>query len=191
MNVDPLDLVDPERYALRGYPHETWTRLRGEAPVARIEAPRYKPFWAITKHADIMQIASQPLRFSSAQGITLAREGVRPVPPTEILVMIDPPRHGPMRRVVNARFTPRAVRARQDEVDRIAADIVHDADTPGAIRGGGFRGTHRRAVPARGDRLDPRGAEHRLGSCASAGPTRSSARTIRNTGGRASRPAKR
>ena len=90
-----------------------WTRLRAEAPVARVEAPGYKPFWAITKHADILQIASQPLRFSSAQGITLARAGAAPMPPTEILVMIDPPRHGPMRRVVNARFTPKAVRARE------------------------------------------------------------------------------
>ena len=81
---------------------------RAEAPVARIKADGYEPFWAITKHADVMQIAAQPERFSSAAGITLAREGTSPVPPTEILVMIDPPKHGPMRRVVNSRFTPRA-----------------------------------------------------------------------------------
>src|SRR5262249_5084119 len=115
MNIDPGVLVDPERYARDGYPHDTWTQLRAEAPVAWIEAPGYKPFWAITKHADILQISAQPLRFSNAQGITLAREGAGPMPPTEILVMIDPPRHGPMRRVVNARFTPKAVRKRRDE----------------------------------------------------------------------------
>ncbi len=33
-DVDPLDLVDPERYARGGYPHDVWTRLRAEAPVA-------------------------------------------------------------------------------------------------------------------------------------------------------------
>ena len=129
MNIDPADLVDPERYAQRGYPNDVWTRLRADAPVALIEAPGYKPFWAITKHADILQIASQPERFSSAQGITLAREGAAPVPPTEILVLIDPPRHGPMRRVVNARFTPRAVRGRQVEVERIALDVLDGAAT--------------------------------------------------------------
>jgi cholest-4-en-3-one 26-monooxygenase len=134
MAIDPLDLVDPGRYAARGYPHETWTRLRAEAPIAYIEAAGYKPFWAITKHADIMEVAKQPQRFSSAQGITLAREGARPFPPTEILVMIDPPRHGPMRRVVNARFTPKAVRARQGDVDRIALDIVDGVAT--AAQGG-------------------------------------------------------
>jgi cholest-4-en-3-one 26-monooxygenase len=126
-DIDPLDLVDPERYARNGYPHDTWTRLRAEAPVAYIEAPGFKPFWAITKHADIMQISSQPERFSNAQGITLARAGQPPIPPSEMLVLVDPPRHGPMRRVVNARFTPRAVRARRDDVERISRDVLDDA----------------------------------------------------------------
>jgi cholest-4-en-3-one 26-monooxygenase len=136
--VDPLDLVDAGRYARNGYPHAAWTRLRAEAPVAHIEAPGFKPFWAITKHSDIMQISSQPSRFSSAQGITLAREGAGPMPPTEILVLIDPPRHGPMRRVVNARFTPRAVRDRRDEVDDIARGIIEDAATPNGSEEGDF-----------------------------------------------------
>ncbi len=53
-----------------------WTRLRAEAPVAYFAPAGYEPFWAITKHADILEISKQPLRFSSAQGITLRR----PVP---------------------------------------------------------------------------------------------------------------
>jgi cytochrome P450 len=138
VSIDPADLVDPERYAQRGYPHEVWTRLRAGEPVARIEPPGYKPFWAITKHADIMHIASQPSRYSSAQGITLARAGAPPMPPTEILVMIDPPRHGPMRRLVNARFTPRAVRGRRADIDRIAVDVVDDAEAEGASGQGDF-----------------------------------------------------
>ena len=80
--VDPLDLVDPERYGARGYPHEVWTRLRTEAPVARIEPPGFEPFWAITKHADVQHIAKEPFLFSSAGGITLRRAGA-PVDPAE------------------------------------------------------------------------------------------------------------
>ena len=125
--IDPLDLVDPERYAQRGYPHDVWTQLRAEEPVAYIEAPGYEPFWAITKHADIMHVASHPLIFSSAQGITLARAGAPPIPPTEILVLLDPPKHGPMRRLVSARFTPRAVRAKRDDVEHIAIDVLDEA----------------------------------------------------------------
>ena len=125
--IDPLDLVDPVRYARDGYPHDAWTQLRAEAPVARFEAAGYEPFWAVTKHADILQIASQPLRFSSAQGITLARAGAGPIPPTEILVLLDPPEHAPMRRVASGRFTPKAVRARQPDVERIAQNVLDEA----------------------------------------------------------------
>ena len=85
---------------------------RGCGPRSRSRTSRptgYEPFWAITKHADILEISKQPLRFSSAQGITLRPAGVV-FPPSEMVVMLDPPRHGPVRRVANGRFTPRAVR---------------------------------------------------------------------------------
>lgn len=127
--ADAIDLVNSELYARDGYPHEIWTRLRAEAPVAYMEPPGFEPFWAVTKHADIIEISKQPLRFSSEPGISLRRSGA-PVIPMEMVVMLDPPRHGPMRRVVNARFTPKAVRARRDDVERIGVEIV-DAGAPG------------------------------------------------------------
>lgn len=130
--VDPLDLVDPVRYARRGYPHELWTRLRAEAPVARIEAPGYRPFWAITRHADVVDVSRQPRRFSSAQGITLTRADAPEVQMPEMVVMLDPPRHVPMRRVISARFTPNAVRGHREEVERIGAEILDGVATGGA-----------------------------------------------------------
>ncbi len=104
--VDPLDLVDPGRFERRGYPHDVWARLRAEAPIAYIEAAGHRPFWAITKHADIVKMSAQPLRFSSAQGVTLPREGGPPLPPSEMVVLLDPPKHAKVRRVVMGRFTP-------------------------------------------------------------------------------------
>jgi cholest-4-en-3-one 26-monooxygenase len=130
-DADALALVDPAGYARDGYPHELWTRLRAEEPVAYLTPPGLEPFWAITKHADILEISKQPLRFSSAQGITLRRAGAA-VMPSEMVVMLDPPKHGPVRKVANARFTPRAVRARRDDIDRIAGEIVDDAAPLGA-----------------------------------------------------------
>jgi cholest-4-en-3-one 26-monooxygenase len=41
--------------------------------------------------------------------------------------MLDPPRHGPMRRVANSGFTPRAVRGRRGDIERIAVEILDDA----------------------------------------------------------------
>ena len=124
--VDVLDLIDPERSARRGYPHDVWTRLRAEEPVAYFAPSGYEPFWAITKHADILEISKQPLRFSSARGITLMPAGVV-MPPSEMVVMLDPPRHGPVRRVANGRFTPRAVRGQRADIERIAIEILDDA----------------------------------------------------------------
>jgi cholest-4-en-3-one 26-monooxygenase len=126
-SVDPLDLVDAERYGQRGYPHDVWTRLRADAPVARLEPTGWEPFWAITKHADVQYIAKEPLLFSSAGGITLRPAGAPLPPPTDILVLQDPPKHGPMRRVANPSFTPRGVRARRDDLDAIAVEILDDA----------------------------------------------------------------
>src|SRR5262249_35625875 len=104
-DVDPLDLVDPARFARRGYPHEVWTRLRAEAPVPPFPPPASRPFWAITKHAAVVEIASQPVRFSSAHGIILGPADVVAMP-SEMVVTLDPPRHGAMRRVASRRFTP-------------------------------------------------------------------------------------
>jgi len=125
-DVDLAELLDPERYARRGYPHELWTQLRAEAPVAYLEPERLEPFWAITKHADILEISKQPLLFSSEQGITLRPAGVV-FPPSEMVVMLDPPRHGPVRRIANGRFTPRAVRGQRDDIERIATEILSEA----------------------------------------------------------------
>ena len=130
--VDPLDLVDAERYGKRGYPHDVWTRLRAEAPLARLEPPGFEPFWAVTKHADVQHIAKDPLRFSSAGGITLRRAGAPLPPPTEILVLQDPPRHGPMRRIANPDFTPRGVKARRPDIERIAVEVLGEALHEGA-----------------------------------------------------------
>ncbi len=104
LDIDPLDLVDPTRFALHGYPHDVWTRLRAEAPVAYIEPPGYPPFWAVTKHADVQYAASQPQLFSSAQGITLDMDLSGLDMPAEMIVYLDPPEHGPMRQVANKKF---------------------------------------------------------------------------------------
>jgi len=130
VDVDVDDLIDPARYARRGYPHDTWTRLRAEAPVAYFAPEGWQPFWAITKHADILEIAKQPRRFSSAQGITLLRAGVV-IPPSEMVVMLDPPNHGPVRRIANGRFTPRAVREQAPDIERIATETLAGAHLAG------------------------------------------------------------
>ena len=137
-DIDPLELVDPARYARRGYPHAVWTRLRAEAPVAKFAPPGYEPFWSLVKHADIVQVSKQPLRFSNAQGIMLRRADAPPFPPSEMVVMVDPPRHGPLRKLVSARFTRAALKARKADIEHIAVQILDEAATGGDSGEGDF-----------------------------------------------------
>src|SRR3954466_428328 len=126
--VDPLDLVEPARFARHGYPHEAWTRLRAEAPVAYFEPEGFEPFWAITKHADIQSIASRPKQYSNEHGLFIAPLGAR-IQPSGMIGTLDPPRHGPLRQAAMRRFTPRAVRSRYAEIDRITAQILDEVAT--------------------------------------------------------------
>jgi len=123
LTIDPLELVDPARWGRDGYPHELWARMRAEAPVAWVEPPDLEPFWAVTRHADVQHAAAQPLVFSSAHGITLRKPG-QPALVSDVLVVLDPPRHGPLRRVATRHFTPRAMRARRDDIERLARQLV-------------------------------------------------------------------
>jgi cholest-4-en-3-one 26-monooxygenase len=128
--VDPLDLVEPARFARNGYPHDAWTRLRAEAPVAYFEPDGFEPFWAITKHADIQYVASHPTQYSNEHGLFIAPLG-SPIQPSGMIVTLDPPRHGPLRQAAMRRFTPRAVRSRYEEIDRITARILDDVAADG------------------------------------------------------------
>ncbi len=134
--IDPLDLVDPVRYQRDGCPHELWARLRAESPVGYYHAEGFPPFWAITKHADVVEVASQPALFSSAKGINLDRNAEAAAAAAarfEMIVFLDPPRHSPMRQVANKEFLRSAVRARFDDIGRITEQIVDDAATDGAV----------------------------------------------------------
>ena len=47
-------LADPTAYADEATLHAALTGLRANTPVSLVEVPGYKPFWAITKHADVV-----------------------------------------------------------------------------------------------------------------------------------------
>jgi cytochrome P450 len=136
-SVDPALLVDAAHYARSGYPHQAWAQLRAEAPVHRCAPVGRRTFWAITRHADIVEISGQPRRFASGPGILVSQprdpSGAREVPPS-MLITLDPPEHGPMRRLASLRFTPRALSRRRGDIERIAVEILDAAATAGELR---------------------------------------------------------
>src|SRR3954466_3899786 len=106
VDIDPLALVLPERYGINGFPHDQWTWLRAHDPVHWCEPEGYRPFWAVTRHADVKAISSNPELFSSrprltATPIEIEQEMLQMFPdaadqggmPLRMLVTMDPPDH--------------------------------------------------------------------------------------------------
>lgn len=127
IDIDPADLILPARYGDRGIPHDAWTKLRRDAPVFRCEPDGYAPFYAITRHADIMEISNKPQIFSNIEGPILQDresqerqdESAAAMPFTTIIQM-DPPKHREYRKVASGLFTPRST----DRLDEIVAECA-------------------------------------------------------------------
>ncbi len=130
-NLDPatLDLISPEHYERHGYPHPEWSWLRRHHPVFWYERDNVEPFWAITKHADIIAIGKQPERFLNAPRLAVFTRDLPPPPEGESrhLLNMDPPDHGRYRRVTSGWFTPRAIRALDQKVARVTREVLDAA----------------------------------------------------------------
>src|SRR5438270_316020 len=128
LTLETLDIVDPDLYVQRGYPHQEWAMLRREAPVFYYERPLVQPFWAVTRHADIITVSRQPELFRSGQYlfVTVEQEGAPPPDAVFLrqLLNMNPPEHGGYRSVVNRRFTPRAVQKLAAQVDDVTAQVL-------------------------------------------------------------------
>jgi cytochrome P450 len=132
VTLDTLDIIDPDLFVQRGYPHDEWTVLRREAPVYWYERPQVAPFWAITKHVDILEISRQPELFNvlpaERQLLFIVKEDSsqeRPAEPiTRQLLNMNPPEHGAYRAVLNRSFTPRAIEQLHIQIEDVTAQVL-------------------------------------------------------------------
>lgn len=130
-------LAEPSAYADEKRLHDALTHLRAHAPVSWVDVEGYKPFWAITKHADIMDIERQndlftnhprPLLMIAALEDKLLADqeagiGLR------TLIHMDDPHHRDMRKIGADWFRPsalRALKARCDELAKIHVDKMFE-----------------------------------------------------------------
>ena len=127
-------LADPLAYADESKLHAALTHLRANAPVSWVEVPNYRPFWAITKHADIMDIERDNVLFTNwprpvlttVEGDELqAAAGVR------TLIHLDDPQHRLVRAIGADWFRPKAMRALKVRVDELAKNYVDKMMTVG------------------------------------------------------------
>ena len=132
--LDTIDIISPDLYQQKGYPHEEWALLRREAPIYWYDRTAGEPFWAVTRHADIVTLSKQPRRLLNEPRLAVfpEEEGPRPEEEGRHLLIMDPPVHVKYRRLISSRFTPRAVRALEGDIEEIAAEILDDVATDGA-----------------------------------------------------------
>jgi cytochrome P450 len=127
-----VDLYDPDLY-VPGVPHALFRRLRREAPVFWQELPEGRGFWALLKHADVMEASLHPETFSAARG-GIVIEDQSPEQLARIRTMLlamDPPEHGRLRRIVLGAFTPSAIAALEPWLRECARRVVAAAAAKG------------------------------------------------------------
>ncbi len=125
LSIDTLDIIGPDHYQQNGYPHAEWALLRREAPLYWFDRTDDDPFWAVTKHEDIVLLSRQPKKFLLNPRLAVFPD-FQPVEAEDAhhLLTMDPPQHGAYRRLVSSAFTPRAIRARAPEIERIAVELL-------------------------------------------------------------------
>src|SRR3984885_3475153 len=124
-----LSLADPAAYTDEGRLHEALTLLRRQAPVHRVEADGYNPFWAVTRHADVMEIernhalfinAARPLLGTAEMEARQQQSGVA----LRTLIHMDDPRHRVVRAIGADWFRPRAMRGLEVRIAELAKRYV-------------------------------------------------------------------
>lgn len=131
-------LADPTAYADDNRLHTALTHLRTTNPVAWVDNPPYRPFWAITKHADIMAIERDNNLFISEPRPLLMKADAEDLLKAQAdagmglstLIHMDDPHHRKIRAVGADWFRPKAMRDLKVRVDELAkrhVDRMRDA----------------------------------------------------------------
>lgn len=120
--------------------HAALAHLRVHAPISWVDRPPFRPFWAITKHADVMEIerandlflsAPRPL-LAPAEADDLSQSLLNAGMGLRTLVHMDDPEHRVVRAIGADWFRPKAMRAlkvRVDELAKIHVDKMLEAGT--------------------------------------------------------------
>jgi len=128
-----LDIITPEKYERDGYPHPEWTWLRNHDPVHWYESEFCDPFWAVTKHADIVAIGKNPRDWIIEPRLAVFTREVPPEPTSRHLLTMDPPDHGRYRNLTSKWFTPRTVKVWEPKVVKVTRDVLDAAGAKGDI----------------------------------------------------------
>ncbi len=125
-------IADVGVYSDKARYHCLFSKLRSEEPVRWTEPANYRPFWAVSKHADICEVQKQPAIFRNEPRTTLntieAENRIRAATgrhqTQRSLISTDGSEHAALRSVTAAWFLPDSVKKLHDDITRMARSFV-------------------------------------------------------------------
>ncbi len=108
---------NPHSRELQDDPYPTYQRMRDEAPVMHIPE---LGFWAVSRFDDVRSALREPDKFSSKRSL----EPNDPYSDIPMIVIMDPPRHGELRSLLNRAFTPRRVAELAGRIREITVELI-------------------------------------------------------------------
>ena len=125
MTATAPPLLDPYDYDFHEDPYPYYKRLRDEAPLYRNEEQK---FWALSRHADVVQGFRNSTTLSNRHGVSLD-----PISRNDeahrvmSFLALDDPGHLRLRTLVSKGFTPRRIRELEARVIEIAVEHLDAA----------------------------------------------------------------
>jgi cytochrome P450 len=124
-----LVFVTPEAYADEDRFHAACALLRRESPIHRVETEEWIPFWAITRHADVLEIELHNEQFHNAPVPVLnSFEGeARRIEQGDLLrtlIHMDEPDHKAYRAVTADWFLPKSIGRYEARIQELSKRFV-------------------------------------------------------------------
>jgi cytochrome P450 len=111
---------DPYAYAFHEDPYPMYAQLRSQAPVYHNEE---MGFWALSRHADVLEGLKSWQAFTSTHGVSLDPSASGEAARIAMsFLALDPPRHTRMRNLVSRGFTPRRVAEMERRIRELSVE---------------------------------------------------------------------
>jgi cytochrome P450 len=128
-------LVDPKAYGEWDSLHQKFSWARANMPLGVAENSEFDPFWAVTRHADIMEVSRNNKLFASGERMTTLTQReiekmVRAQTPNNdghlvrSLVQMDAPDHMKYRLLTQSWFMPKNLKMIEARIREIARETV-------------------------------------------------------------------
>lgn len=130
-NIDEI-ITDPRTYGDEHLYHQAFASLRAHDPVHYCQPANFRPFWAITRHADIMRVELDAANFLNGprqflvtiddENMLEAQTGSKNF--ARNLVAMDNPDHRAYRALTSAWFGPKMIAQLEDKISQLARETV-------------------------------------------------------------------